>query len=193
MPASPVVSALAPPYPLPSCGAGTFQSNSSGAAADTPSSKADPPQQVVGPSPGAWALEGLTTAKAGLGSSLPACSRMPHARGDSRCSQEGLRNPRSRCTFSRAAEHVFRHVLSPPGPRFPLLKWRISVFPTCGYREAVVSLVRLTNGHWDAPLRAPSLVHGQHGSQALCSCLHQGLIQKRCPSLSRASSAAGSS
>lgn len=40
----------------PSFGAGTFQSNSSGAAADTPFSKADPPAGG-GTLPWAWALE----------------------------------------------------------------------------------------------------------------------------------------
>ena len=138
-----------PRTPCPSFGTGTFQSNSSGAAADTPSSKADPPQQVVGPSPGAWALEGLATAKAGLWSFLPTCSGMSHAGGDSRWGQDGLLNLRSWHTFSRAAENVLRHVLLLPGPQFPLLK-RISIFPTYGCCEAVVSRVGLTNGCWDA-------------------------------------------
>lgn len=56
-------SSLSCPFPgppsltAPSFGAGTFQSHSSGAAADTSLCKAEIPQQVVGSSPGTNAQE----------------------------------------------------------------------------------------------------------------------------------------
>ena len=54
----------------PSFGAGTFQSHSSGAAAVTPLSKADPPAGG-GTLPGARTHEGLKAVKARLGDSYP--------------------------------------------------------------------------------------------------------------------------
>ena len=54
----------------PSFGAGTFQSHSSGAAAVTPLSKADPPAGG-GTLPGARAHEGLKAVEVGLGATYP--------------------------------------------------------------------------------------------------------------------------